>query len=107
MITKEQLERSISVMSPGEIDFFLGSGASINSGIPSGGDLVWYFKRLIYCNENRVSVENIKISICLRPEICYKIILIKREHILPKMIPKNTLTIFRNAILLQYLDRDL
>ena len=38
MITKDQLVRSISVMSPGEIDFFLGSGASINSGIPSGGD---------------------------------------------------------------------
>ena len=60
MITKDQLIRSISVMSPGEIDFFLGAGASINSGIPSGGDLVWYFKRLIYCNENRVSVEKYK-----------------------------------------------
>ena len=60
MITKDQLVRSISVMSPGEIDFFLGAGASINSGIPSGGDLVWYFKRLIYCNENRVSVEKYK-----------------------------------------------
>ena len=47
-------------MSPGEIDFFLGAGASINSGIPSGGALVWYFKRLIYCNENRVSVEKYK-----------------------------------------------
>ena len=47
-------------MKPGEIDFFLGAGASVNSGIPSGGDLVWYFKRLIYCNENRVSVEKYK-----------------------------------------------
>lgn len=60
MITKNQMVRSISVMNPGEIDFFLGAGASINSGIPSGGDLVWYFKRLIYCNENRVSVEKYK-----------------------------------------------
>lgn len=60
MITKEQLVRSIAIMNPGEIDFFLGAGASINSGIPSGGDLVWYFKRLIYCNENRVSVEKYK-----------------------------------------------
>lgn len=60
MITKEQLVRTINVMKPGEIDFFLGAGASVNSGIPSGGDLVWYFKRLIYCNENRVSVEKYK-----------------------------------------------
>ena len=60
MVTKEQLVRSISIMKPGEIDFFLGAGASINSGIPSGGDLIWYFKRLIYCNENRVSIEKYK-----------------------------------------------
>ena len=60
MITKEQLVRTINVMKPGELDFFLGAGASVNSGIPSGGDLVWYFKRLIYCNENRVSVEKYK-----------------------------------------------
>ena len=60
MITKDQLVRTINVMKPGEIDFFLGAGASVNSGIPSGGDLVWYFKRLIYCNENRVSVEKYK-----------------------------------------------
>lgn len=58
MITKEQLVRSITIiMNPGEIDFFLGTGAAVSSGIPSGEDLVWYFKRLIYCNENRVSVE--------------------------------------------------
>lgn len=60
MIIKEQLIRTINVMKPGEVDFFLGAGASVNSGIPSGGDLVWYFKRLIYCNENHVSVEKYK-----------------------------------------------
>ena len=47
-------------MENGEIDFFLGAGASVSSGIPSGGDLVWYFKRLIYCNENSVSTEKYK-----------------------------------------------
>ena len=60
MMTKEQLVRNINIMKSGEMDFFLGAGASVNSGIPSGGDLVWYFKRLIYCNENRVSVEKYK-----------------------------------------------
>ena len=59
-MTKEQLVRTINVMKSGEMDFFLGAGASVNSGIPSGGDLVWYFKRMIYCNENRVSVEKYK-----------------------------------------------
>lgn len=59
-MTKEQLVRNIMTMENGEIDFFLGAGASVSSGIPSGGDLVWYFKRLIYCNENSVSTEKYK-----------------------------------------------
>lgn len=59
-MTSEQLIRDISIMENGEIDFFLGAGASVGSGIPSGGDLVWFFKRMIYCNENRVSPEKYK-----------------------------------------------
>ncbi len=31
------------------IDFFLGSGASLLAGIPSGQNLVWEFKKEIYC----------------------------------------------------------
>ena len=34
------------------IDFFLGSGASLLAGIPSGQNLVWEFKKEIYCSEN-------------------------------------------------------
>ena len=60
MMTKEQLVRNINIMKSGEMDFFLGAGASVNSGIPSGGDLVWYFKRLIYCTENHISEEKYK-----------------------------------------------
>ena len=32
-----------------DIDFFLGSGASLLAGIPSGQNLVWQFKKEIYC----------------------------------------------------------
>jgi len=59
-MTKEQLARNILAMENGEIDIFLGAGASVGSGIPSGGALVWYFKRLIYCNENGISPEKFK-----------------------------------------------
>lgn len=38
MLTQEQFIRNFSVMANGEVDFFLGAGASIASGIPTGGD---------------------------------------------------------------------
>lgn len=60
MISQEQLIRNFSVMENGEVDFFLGAGASVNSGIPTGGDLIWFFKREIYCIENHVSTEKFK-----------------------------------------------
>lgn len=37
--------------------FFLGSGTSVQSGIPTGGQLVWDFKRRIYCNHHKIHVE--------------------------------------------------
>ena len=43
-----------------DIDFFLGSGASLLAGIPSGQNLVWQFKKEIYCSENSVSRELFK-----------------------------------------------
>lgn len=43
-----------------DIDFFLGSGASLLAGIPSGQNLVWEFKKEIYCTENCVSKELFK-----------------------------------------------
>lgn len=60
MISQEQLIRIFSIMENGEFDFFLGAGASVNSGIPTGGDLVWFFKREIYCIENHISTEKFK-----------------------------------------------
>lgn len=46
-IDRETFLRSFKVLSNQSFDLFLGSGASVNSGIPSGGDLVWHFKREI------------------------------------------------------------
>ena len=43
-----------------DIDFFLGAGASLSAGIPSGQNLIWQFKKEIYCSENSVSRELFK-----------------------------------------------
>ena len=60
MLTQEQFIRNFSVMADGEVDFFLGAGASIASGIPTGGDLIWEFKRTLYCSECGISTEKYK-----------------------------------------------
>jgi hypothetical protein len=44
-IDKDTFLRSFKVLSNQSFDLFLGSGASVSSGIPSGKELVWYFKR--------------------------------------------------------------
>ena len=59
-ISQEQFIRGFKVMNNGEIDFFLGAGASIQSGIPTGANLVWHFKRELYCTENNISTEQYK-----------------------------------------------
>lgn len=60
MLTQIQFTRNFIAMADKEVDFFLGAGASIASGIPSGADLVWEFKRLIYCTECGISTEKYK-----------------------------------------------
>ena len=60
MLTQEQFIRNFSVMANGEVDFFLGAGASIASGIPTGGGLIWEFKRTLYCSECGISAEKYK-----------------------------------------------
>ena len=60
MLTQEQFIRNFSVMANGEVDFFLGAGASIASGIPTGGDLIWEFKRILFCSECGISTEKYK-----------------------------------------------
>lgn len=57
---QKQFIRNYQVLPKGTIDFFLGAGASISSGIPTGGDLVWYFKRELYCTENGISHDRFK-----------------------------------------------
>jgi hypothetical protein len=59
-INQAEFLRTFSVMGDGNFDVFLGSGASIQAGIPTGGDLIWYFKRLIYCSETNTSIEAFK-----------------------------------------------
>src|SRR5574344_646324 len=44
-IDKDTFLRSFKVLSNQSFDLLLGAGASISSGIPSGSDLVWHFKR--------------------------------------------------------------
>ena len=55
-----QFVRHFNVCTPGEIDVFLGAGASISSGMPTSEDLIWCFKREIYCTENGVSPDRFK-----------------------------------------------
>ena len=52
IIDQATLIRYLSVLDNGEIDFFLGSGASAQAGIPTGGTMIWDFKRELYCSEN-------------------------------------------------------
>jgi hypothetical protein len=46
-IKRDVFLRSLRVLSNHSFDIFIGSGASLSSGIPTGGDLIWHFKREI------------------------------------------------------------
>jgi NAD-dependent SIR2 family protein deacetylase len=59
-INQATLIRYLSVMNNGEIDFFMGSGASAQAGIPTGGTMIWDFKRELYCTENSLSKDLFK-----------------------------------------------
>ena len=58
--TKDQMSFIRNFLVCDGIDFFLGAGASLSAGIPSGQNLVWEFKKEIYCSENNVSRELFK-----------------------------------------------
>lgn len=67
MITKDKAEflRSFKVLSNQSFDLFLGAGASISSGIPSGRDLVWHFKREILNSSGKINgkkVQDLKVE---------------------------------------------
>lgn len=53
--TISNIINSFSVRPSGSMSLLLGAGSSISSGIMSGGQMVWDFKRRIYCFENKVS----------------------------------------------------
>jgi hypothetical protein len=54
-IDRDTFLRSFKVLSNQSFDLFLGSGASVNSGIPSGGDLIWHFKREILSSKKIIN----------------------------------------------------
>ena len=56
----EEYIRTIENIPDGALSLFLGAGASIQSGVPSAGDLVWEFKRKLFCAVNRISEEYFK-----------------------------------------------
>ena len=49
--------RAFKVIPNSGLGFFLGSGCSVSSGIPTGNQLIWEFKRSIYCSSQSVSEE--------------------------------------------------
>lgn len=53
-----------NVNSDGEITLLLGAGASVSSDIPSGQDMIWDFKRKIYCRENNISESKFNDILC-------------------------------------------
>ena len=44
-----QFLRNYKVFRDGQTSFFLGSGTSVQAGIPTGSALIWEFKKRIYC----------------------------------------------------------
>lgn len=55
IFTQAEFIRMFSVFPNGTFDFFLGSGASVQAGIPTGYSMTWAFKRDIYCTETGVN----------------------------------------------------
>lgn len=60
IMDEKEFIRNFKVFSQGDIDFFLGAGASVSSGISTGGDMIWFFKREIYCTENDMTQDRFK-----------------------------------------------
>lgn len=60
LLDENEFVRNFLVLKNGDIDIFLGAGASISSGIPTGQDLIWYFKKQIYCTENNISPDRFR-----------------------------------------------
>ena len=59
-LSMEEYIRTIENTPNRTLNLFLGAGASIQSGIPSAGDMIWEFKRKLYCSANKISEEYYK-----------------------------------------------
>ena len=53
-IDKDKFLRSFKIQNKQSFDIFLGSGASVSSGIPTGGELVLHFKREILISQGKI-----------------------------------------------------
>ncbi len=63
-LTERELLEVFKINPNGEITLLLGAGASISSDIPCGQDMIWDFKRKIYCRENNISETKFKDILC-------------------------------------------
>ena len=59
-LSMDEYIRTIENIQNGALSVFLGAGASIQSGVPSASDMVWEFKRKLYCTDNKISEEYYK-----------------------------------------------
>jgi len=59
-IEKDKFLRSFKVQGENSYDIFLGSGASVTSGIPTGRELVLYFKREILISQGKINPHKYK-----------------------------------------------
>ena len=59
-LSMKEYFRTMKSFDKHNISVFLGAGASVQSQIPSAKDLVWQFKRTLYCNENNISEQYFK-----------------------------------------------
>jgi NAD-dependent SIR2 family protein deacetylase len=60
IISEAQFIREFEVVQDASFIFFLGAGASRTSGIPTANEMIWFFKRVIYCLVNNISPESCK-----------------------------------------------
>ncbi len=52
-MTVAEFLRTYTARGP-QLMWFLGAGCSVSAGVPSAGDMIWEFKRLLYCTEQRI-----------------------------------------------------
>src|SRR6266702_1790140 len=59
-LEQADLIRTFAIQAPPRLMLFLGAGASASAGILTAADMIWQFKREIYCSETGASKEAFK-----------------------------------------------